>query len=213
MAVRTRKSRLSNQLTISQKVGHALELSRGRQIHTGKETTSFRNPPETEEQHPALSAPVGVRSILAEVRAPMPPRHTHHPVLQPHLGSTARASALETSQVTPTIANSIPVAMSVARKHGETMSRGNLGGKSVAKMDAFTWLSNVKVGDRRSSSSGPGSEVDSPGLSRINSLSRLPAGQSKAERPVNEVRKRSDSRSRVQEDRKDGEGSHSLQDE
>lgn len=141
----------------------------------------------------------------------MPPRPTYHPVMQPHLNSTARASALENCQATPTITNPKPVAMSIARKHGETMSRGNLGGKSVAKMDAFTWLSNVKVGDRRGSSSGPGSEADSTGVSRINSLSRPKSGQEKIE--VSEARKRSDSRSRTQEERKEGEGNYSLQDE
>lgn len=54
------------------------------------------------------------------------------------------------------------------------MSRGNVGGKSVARMDAFTWLSNVKVGGRRESSSGAASGADSAGNSRMNS--RAPSG-------------------------------------
>lgn len=56
-----------------------------------------------------------------------------------------------------------------------------MGGKSVARMDAFTWLSSVKVGGRRGereSSSGATSGVESAGNnSRVNSRvhSRVPS--------------------------------------
>jgi hypothetical protein len=52
------------------------------------------------------------------------------------------------------------------------MSRGNNGGKSVARMDAFMWLSSVKVGGRKEGSSGPGSAAGSAGPSRVGSGSR-----------------------------------------
>jgi hypothetical protein len=81
------------------------------------------------------------------------------------------------------------------------MSRGNVVGRSVARMDAFTWLSNVKVGERRGSSgSGPDSA----------SASRPTSGP---ERQRSDAGRRSDSRSRVTDERREGEGNQSLQDE
>jgi hypothetical protein len=56
-----------------------------------------------------------------------------------------------------------------SQAQGGTMSRGNNGGKSIAP---FTWLSNVKVGGRKESSSGPGSAAGSAGPSRVGSRSR-----------------------------------------
>lgn len=74
-----------------------------------------------------------------------------------------------------------PIAVDRNRNKGLTMSRGNVGGKSVARMDAFTWLSSVKVGGRRGDkegSSGATSGVESAGNnstvnSRVNS--RVPS--------------------------------------
>ncbi|KAF8885596.1 hypothetical protein BD779DRAFT_1532626, partial [Infundibulicybe gibba] len=157
---------------ITQKVGHVRRHAPG-DLVDGPPLISFRNPPEGTEYPPALSAPIGHRSILAEVRAPLPPRQSNM-VLQPHQGSAARAS-------------------------------------SVARMDAFTWLSNVKVGGRRGSSSGPGSGANSADASRLSSRSRPPS----APDPAGEAgrRRRSDSRSRGLEDRREGETNQSLQDE
>lgn len=91
------------------------------------------------------------------------------------------------------------------------MSRGNIGGKS-ARMDAFTWLSNVKVGDKRENSSGPGSGAESGNGSRMSSRSRPPSGPEQRRAGAGH-RRRSDSRSRGTDDRREGEGNQSLQDE
>ncbi|TFK38773.1 hypothetical protein BDQ12DRAFT_630610 [Crucibulum laeve] len=197
-----------------QKVGYNPEIARGRQQRKENDKSiSFRSPPEGTEDLPALSAPVGHRSILAEVRAGPPPRQstTTNPIMQPHLGSSSRASH-ENLDATPTQTNRAIAIVPAARLQGETMSRGGFGGKSVARMDALTWLSNVKVGSRRGSSSGAGSGPDSTGASRLSSRSRAREG---VEGPGSEggKRKRSDSQSRATDDRRDGEGGQSLQDE
>jgi hypothetical protein len=91
------------------------------------------------------------------------------------------------------------------------MSRGAVTGRSVARMDALVWLSNVKVGNKRGGSSGAGSaELESSSSSRLNSRSRPPSttrGESES------VRHRSPSRSRGGEERREGENTQSLQDE
>ncbi|KAF4584993.1 hypothetical protein EYR40_001819 [Pleurotus pulmonarius] len=74
-----------------QKVGHTYSPPRGRARYPtiNDQNISFRNPPEGTEYHPALSAPIGHRSILAEVRA-APPR-----TRRGDLGSAHRASLHE----------------------------------------------------------------------------------------------------------------------
>ncbi|KAJ3564713.1 hypothetical protein NP233_g8108 [Leucocoprinus birnbaumii] len=249
-----------------QKVGHktTTDPTRGRsrlsKTRLQSETISYRNPPENQVTTPALSNPIGNRPILAEVRAPLPPQrpafnraHTHaqahttptvnaNPVMQPHFGSAARASVLESvygsrsstgggSEIVPSqplqssigsptsvqghshshshglslphYANTLtkPIAVNPPpsstsqqpstptsnnnnqdkdRGRGWTMSRGNVG-KSVARMDAFTWLSNVKVGGRNTRESSSGADTPSGGRgggsgSRIGSKSRGGSG-------------------------------------
>ncbi|KAG6844879.1 hypothetical protein H0H87_002824 [Tephrocybe sp. NHM501043] len=111
---------------VMEEVGHTVSPNRGRRpSRSGRSPSiSYRNPPEGMEHLPQLSAPVGHRSILAEVRAPLPPR---------------------------------PKPAVSARNQGGTMSRGGPNNNST-KMDAITWLSNVKVGERRSSSDGGAGE-------------------------------------------------------
>ncbi|PFH47198.1 hypothetical protein AMATHDRAFT_7008 [Amanita thiersii Skay4041] len=160
---------------VMQKVGHTPEHSRGRApapSRTRSETISFRSPPGCSEHVPALSAPIGNRSILAEVRATLPQRLApvvrgggQNAVVGALSGAVGNAPTVMVGSLgegTPTLRSTTltrPVAVRSpqARIRGETMSRGNVGGKSVARMDAFTWLSNVKVGERRGSSSGAGS--------------------------------------------------------
>ena len=179
---------------------------RSRSSSDNDRNISFRNPPEAPGYPPALSAPIGHRSILAEVRAPLPPRPQNH-ILQPHQGSATRASFHENAPLHPKhttsqsthLSSSGPIVFPSIRR--ETMSRGNVVGRSVARMDAFTWLSNVKVGERRGSSgSGPDSA----------SASRPTSGP---ERQRSDAGRRSDSRSRVTDERREGEGNQSLQDE
>lgn len=124
-----------------------------------------------------------------------------------------------------------------ARSRGETMSRGNNGGKGVAGMDALSWLSIVKVGqhghlggqhgggERRGSSSGPPTpgerESVSGDLSRVTSRSRQVSGTDLAgmgEGGQGLKRGRSSGsrmRTEMKEEKKEGEGNHaqSLQDE
>ncbi|KAG6873263.1 hypothetical protein C0995_001037 [Termitomyces sp. Mi166 len=164
---------------VMEEVGHAVSSHRGRRpSRSGRSPSiSYRNPPEGTQYLPVLSAPVGHRSILAEVRAPLPPR----PV--PHVG---------------------------ARSQGGTMSRGGPNNNSTRNpMDAITWLSIVKVGERRGSSEGgPG---DSGERSRVRekflegqdntSVDELVAGQLDSgvdgdDERETEKRKRSESRTR-----------------
>ncbi|KAI0045953.1 hypothetical protein FA95DRAFT_1543206, partial [Auriscalpium vulgare] len=183
----------------------------------GDNKFSFRTPQEEADVKPALSAPVGQRGILAEVRATL---HTGsrppHPVLLPRSRHTSHLAGSRMSQSqttesepdqTPT-ATSVPIPMAVRRG---TMSRGNIAGKS-ARIEAFTWLSSVKVGERtRDGSSGTGSGADSGNVSRMGSISRptsrertLPSALITAT-----TKSRSDSQLRWDED---GEG-QSLPDE
>ncbi|KAF9218601.1 hypothetical protein BS17DRAFT_741950 [Gyrodon lividus] len=66
----------------------------------GRPHQSFRHAPEGSEGTPAVSAPVGSRSILAEVRAGPGPaglsggKKPANPVLQPHHGSAARGKGI-----------------------------------------------------------------------------------------------------------------------
>ncbi|THH10378.1 hypothetical protein EW146_g8386 [Bondarzewia mesenterica] len=153
----------------------------------GDNTASFRIPHAEVEPKPALSAPVGHRGILAEIRVVPPSRN---PVLLNHHQSlTNRASASASNTVgrsagshrsymtqtesepeqTPT-ATSVPIP--IAARHGGTMSKGNVGGKS-ARVDPFQWLSSVRMGEKaRDGSSGTGSGQTSANASRIGSRSR-----------------------------------------
>jgi len=203
---------------VMQRVGHTLALDRGRSrsrarsSHSGNAgdrdfpTTSFRNLPPagfTDPHAKAVTAPVGYRAILAEVRAPLPPTHQVNPNVQPHLDSRVSFyNSNEPQESTPTMS-----------KLGQsTMSRGAIGGKSLVRMDPFSWLANVKVGNKRGSSSGAGSGGDSTGASRVGSMSRTPSGI--------EIRDsegcgkgRSGSRGRGGEDGREGSQSSTLQDE
>ena len=168
---------------------------------------SFRHPPESREKIPTLSAPIGSRSILAEIRAgPPPPRKMPNPMLQPHHGSAARgkgASLLESS------ASSHLRNQDLRRSHnqnhhpipipGTTMTRGNVAG-GKAKMDLVSWLSSVK-GYRREGSSS----------SRVSSRSRASPQREYSAGPIDLKRKRSTSRTR--DGREGDDGPQSLQDE
>ncbi|KAG6909082.1 hypothetical protein DXG01_002063 [Tephrocybe rancida] len=112
---------------VMEEVGHDVSPTRGRRpSKSGRSPSiSYRNPPEGMEHLPALSAPVGYRSILAEVRAPLPPR---------------------------------PMPAVAARNQGGTMSRGGPNNNST-RMDAITWLSNVKVGGSSDGGAGDSAEA------------------------------------------------------
>ncbi|KAI0764721.1 hypothetical protein C8Q74DRAFT_1283552 [Fomes fomentarius] len=139
---------------------------------------SFSNPPIGNDLPPTLSAPIGFRGILAEVRAPPP----HRPVRFAPRPSTGRKKTTEVPRDDKTeVARSRPVfvpAMATSVKDSGnigTMSRGPFAGGRSAQITTFQWLSNVKVGGPRDGSSGPGSGGDSGDVSRIGSRSRPPS--------------------------------------
>ncbi|KAJ8495802.1 hypothetical protein ONZ45_g12696 [Pleurotus djamor] len=252
-------------LDTMQKVGHVYSPARGRARYPliNDQNISFRDPPEGSEYHPTLSAPIGHRSILAEVRAapprarrpdqlsvnhPIPPPRNVNPVLQPHAGSSLRATLHEhfVGPSSPPHSSSAlnqsfhpnthhththnhhhhhelestngtrPVLMipGSLRRSG-TMSRGGLGGRSVARMDALAWLSNVKVGggqQRRSSSSGPGSTTTRDSTSTRNSSSNAPSRVgSKSRPPSRSERKNATAATSVDMDMKDIEESPGIE--
>ncbi|KAF8972462.1 hypothetical protein BDZ97DRAFT_1781105 [Flammula alnicola] len=198
---------------VMQKVGHIPDVVRGRSKLPRIEmeyNDTFRNPPEIEEQEdfPALSAPIGHRGILAEVRAPRSMVSA-----QANSGPSDQL-ARETggADSTPTLTNTKPMSVATgSRSTGGTMSKGGMGAKSVVQVDQLAWLASVKVGSKGSSSGG-GSHGGSDAPSRLGSRSRPPSGP---DRSISEIggRQRSGSLSRNLDERKDGEGGQSLQDE
>jgi hypothetical protein len=89
------------------------------------------------------------------------------------------------------------------------MSKGDTGLKSITQVDQLDWLASVKVGSKRGSNS---SETGSVVRSRMNSQSRPPGN----ERSGSDIgtRQRSGSLSwGAGDERKDGGGGQSLQDE
>lgn len=88
---------------LHQKTGYTLGFSKAPAqsrffTDLGRSHQSFRHAPEGSDSVPALSAPVGSRSILAEVRAGPAPtpgvKKPANPVLQPHHGSAARGKGI-----------------------------------------------------------------------------------------------------------------------
>jgi hypothetical protein len=171
----------------------------------GDNSFSFRTPPEAGHARPALSAPVGQRGILAEVRAPHFGSRLPNPVLLPLRGArdTPQAQQLPESEPeqTPTV-----MAISVPPRQGGTMTRGN----RSARMDALTWLSSFRSGERaREGSSGTGSGAESGNASRIGSRSRPSSRDANSAQISVLLRRRSDSRGHW-DDESEGQ---SLQDE
>ncbi|EKM55335.1 uncharacterized protein PHACADRAFT_255888 [Phanerochaete carnosa HHB-10118-sp] len=163
---------------------------------------SFSNPPAGSEPPPALSAPIGHRSILAEVRATQPPRPSKVNALRQSQDAIAGRSSSATAQKAKTTQQPL-------KERSETMSRGYVGGRS-AQITTFAWLSSVKVGHKRDTSSGPPSGADSGHASRLNSRSRPP---SVADPSVSSYRAKSTSRDRDEEDRREADTNQSLQEE
>ncbi|KAI6038574.1 hypothetical protein EDC04DRAFT_1953831 [Pisolithus marmoratus] len=179
---------------------HAQNLSEHRQ--------SFRHPPQSLENVPTLSAPIGSRSILAEVRAapPPPPHKPTNPVLQPHRGSAARGK--HNLLLEPGATASLPRGHTVRPVHSQNhrpvpiptttaITRGKAMGGRSAKVDPLDWLASVKVENRRDGSSG----------SRISSSSTASPQRENGAAAHNGKRQRSPSKVR---ENKDGDGEQSL---
>lgn len=189
---------------------------------------TFRNPPELDDNavgyFPALSAPIGNRNILAEVRAPRASVLSITARTQGHFGVTADKLVLTGNVVPPAVtaastsaAKSSSKSQSMVRSTGGTMSKGGLGVKSIAQVDQLAWLASVKVGSKRGSSSGGGSygDRDSAAPSRLGSVSRPTSGADRSLSEVDSSRHSSGSVGRAMEERsmKEGENNQSLQDE
>ncbi|GBE79383.1 hypothetical protein SCP_0205810 [Sparassis crispa] len=171
---------------------------------------SFSNPPTGTDFPPALSAPVGHRAILAEIRAPFPPRAARTSTAMSHAKATAR-SPEEELNLRSSMPRSRPVL--IAHGRGGTMTRGHVGGRS-AQINTFAWLSSVKVGGTREGSSGPGSSGENGTASRLESRSRPPSlpGRSNSQ-PLSGTQRSSDARDNREDDHREGEPGQSLQDE
>jgi hypothetical protein len=186
-----------------QKVGHVPEVVRGRSKLTRNELDNidtFRHPPEGQESFPIFSAPIGPRAILAEVRAPPPPRT---------MLATTYGLDEDNQDSTPTLASAAlkPIATPAKKSIGGTMSKG---GVDFAQVDQLAWLASVKVGSKRESHS---SETRSRVRSSLNPQSRPPSGPERSGSSIG-VRQRSGSLSRAAGDeRRDEDEGQSLQDE
>ena len=193
---------------ILQEVGHVPEVVRGRSKLTRNELDSidtFRNPPEGQESFPVFSAPIGPRAILAEVRAPPPPRTMLASSYD--LNPTLPAEE-DNADFTPTLASAAlkPIATPAKKSIGGTMSKGGPG-STIAQVDQLAWLASVKVGSKRGSHS---SETGSRVRSRTNAQS-IPPGHERSGSLIG-ARQRSGSLSRVVGDeRRDEDEGHSLQ--
>lgn len=206
----------------NQKAGHLPQIIRGRSKLTRTEIESkdtFRHPPESngvKKEHPALSAPIGNRGILAEVRA----THPVQPLLYPNpTFSNASSQASDDpfaqgSALTATSNNSTSLSVAAnGLSTGGTMSKGGAGTNSTAQVDPLAWIASVRVSGQRGSSSGGGSRGGggSGEPSRLGSRSRP---ESVPDRGVSEIgSKESGSSSRDGVERKEVDGSQSLQDE
>lgn len=172
----------------------------------GDNSFSFRTPPEASHARPALSAPVGQRGILAEVRATQFGNRLPNPVLLPlrETRDTPLVQQLPESEPeqTPTVTS-----MSVPPRQGGTMTRA---GNRSARMDALTWLSSFRVGERaREGSPGAGSGAESGNASRIGSRSRPPSRDANSANMPTILHRNNDSRGHW-DDESEGQ---SLQDE
>ncbi|KAH9947305.1 hypothetical protein B0H21DRAFT_739747 [Amylocystis lapponica] len=195
---------------VMQKAGTKPTSSIGEAARQREFKVSFSSPPVGTDLPPALSAPVGHRAILAEVRAPVPPRPSRTNAV-PHPTRPASPLFSEEPDRSLSIPRSKPVP--IAQERG-TMTRGYLGGRS-AQITTFAWLSSVKVGGKREGSSGPGSGADSGNVSRINSRSRptsTPVDRSLSQ-TFAAIEKHGNSKEKFDDDYREGDAGQSLQDE
>ena len=169
------------------------------------ERVSFSNPPVSTDPPPALSAPIGHRSILAEVRAAQPPRLSKLSALR-NFQDTAPTRSTSAAARKTSKASDVPL-----KEKPETMSRGYVGGRS-AQISQFAWISSFKIGQKRDPSSGPPSGANSSNASRINSRSRPPSIADTSMSYL-DYKPKGGSRDRGSEERRDVDTNQSLQEE
>lgn len=167
---------------------------------------SFSNPPLGSDLPPALSAPVGFRGILAEVRASQ--------ISRPPIARPARQhhETLPSEDIENEEPNAGQSGASSGQGKGAAPTRGYVGGRS-AQITTIAWLSSVKVG-KREDSSGPGSGGESAAASRMHSRSRPPSlSVDSTSAGLSEFRRAVEGRDRFEDDHKEGDGNKSLQEE
>ncbi|KAM5543752.1 hypothetical protein V8D89_002369 [Ganoderma adspersum] len=142
---------------------------------------SFSNPPIGNDLPPTLSAPIGFRGILAEVRAPQPhlpvrfsPRE---PIGRRKTTEIAREEKPQWHQQHRSRPMMVPQMATSVKDGGNlgTMTRGPFAGGRSTQITQHQWImmSNVKVGAPHDGSSGrtSGSGGDSGNVSRTGSMS------------------------------------------
>ena len=142
---------------------------------------SFSNPPIGNDLPPTLSAPIGFRGILAEVRAPQPrlpvrfsPRE---PIGRRKTTEVAREGKPQWHQQQRSRPMMVPQMATSVKDGGNlgTMTRGPFAGGRSTQITQHQWImmSNVKVGAPHDGSSGrtSGSGGDSGNASRTGSMS------------------------------------------
>ncbi|KNZ79021.1 hypothetical protein J132_06861 [Termitomyces sp. J132] len=107
---------------IMEQVGHVVSPHRGRRssLRARSPSISYRNPPEGTEYLPMLSAPVGHRSILAEVRAPLPPRPVPHAGARSQGGTMSRGGPNNNSTRNPMDAITWLSVVKVGKRRGSS---------------------------------------------------------------------------------------------
>ncbi|KIY44139.1 hypothetical protein FISHEDRAFT_52764 [Fistulina hepatica ATCC 64428] len=160
---------------VLQRFGHTLPAQR---VHTKRtDDFSYRNLPARKHSDahvslPQLTAPVGHRTILAEVRANPPSEKSG--LLSPALASAQhkRAGSNKAKQQSSSISVPVPATLIRPQRKRGFMSRGNVGGRSRAsRLDHLTWVSSVRVEQRGTSSGRASSSSTSADRSRSRSES------------------------------------------
>ncbi|KAJ3484289.1 hypothetical protein NLI96_g5740 [Meripilus lineatus] len=182
-----------------QKVGHkASEPALGSE---GLEDPiiSFSNPPPGSDLPPALSAPVGFRGILGEVRASQLARPIRPiSVRTPHEDYNTHTT--ENVKDAPQQGQSNP------------SDRGYVGGRS-APVTAFAWITAIKMGSKREGNSAESGEERSY-ASRMSSLSRPSSPREESvSRTTSDNRKTSEGKDKPHEDHREVDTNQSLQEE
>lgn len=171
---------------------------------------SFSAPPVGNDPPPKLSAPVGHRGILAEVRAPYPLRPPRANVPKPSTERKLVRLSPENhgSSSSPVPSKPIPI----AQERG-TMTRGHIAGRSTP-LTISGWISNVEFTKRKDGSSGPRSGGESGNASRLTSRTRPPSVVDRSvSLAISTHQRNSERRGSQEDDHRDSELGHSLHDE
>ncbi|KAG6890872.1 hypothetical protein C0992_012008 [Termitomyces sp. T32_za158] len=148
---------------VMEQVGHTVSPHRERRSsQSGRSPSiSYRNPPEGTEYLPVLSAPVGHRSILAEVRAPLPPRPLPHAGARSQGGTMSRGGPNNNSTRNPMDAITWLSIVKVGGRRGSSDGGpGDSGERSRVREKLLEGQSNTSVDRVDGSQLDPGVDGD-----------------------------------------------------